>query len=106
MLLTVEFIKLLYMYRNRRGSKITLFFEWKQDSSEAHLWQKLKHKSEYRPFNSVAVVCNPIHSVYVRLRPPAGAAVLGWRGAAELGGPWRDVATDDMRGCAGRPCAE
>ena len=26
MLLTVEFIKLLYMYRNCRGSKITLFF--------------------------------------------------------------------------------
>jgi len=96
--MTVEFIKLLYMLQR------------KQDNSEAHLWQKLKHKSD-RPFNSVAAVCSlpdPL-CVCARLRPPAGAAVLGWRRAAEFGGPWRDVATDGMRGWAGRqgrPCAE
>jgi hypothetical protein len=43
--MTVEFIKLLYMLQR------------KQDNSEAHLWQKLKHKSD-RPFNSVAAVCS------------------------------------------------
>ena len=79
MLLTVEFIKLLYMYRNCRGSKITLFFlEWKQDNSEAHLWQKLKHKSEYRAFNSVAVVCNLPDPLCVRAVATAGRCSGAW----------------------------